>query len=36
MAELVVPTLGEGIVEVRIVAFAKQPGDEVAKDEVLD
>ena len=35
MAELVVPTLGEGIVEVRIVAFAKQPGDEVAKDEVL-
>ncbi len=35
MTELVVPTMGEGIVEVRIVAFAKQPGDEVAKDEVL-
>ncbi|MFF7856439.1 amino acid adenylation domain-containing protein [Streptomyces sp. NPDC007904] len=32
---LSVPRLGEGIVEVRIVRFLKQPGDAVAKDEVV-
>ncbi|MFF9778180.1 amino acid adenylation domain-containing protein [Streptomyces sp. NPDC013978] len=32
---LSVPRLGEGIVEVRIVRFLKQPGDTVAKDEVV-
>ncbi|WP_159682402.1 beta-ketoacyl synthase N-terminal-like domain-containing protein [Streptomyces sp. Tu 2975] len=32
---LSVPRLGEGIVEVRIVRLLKQPGDTVAKDEVV-
>ncbi|MFD3478745.1 amino acid adenylation domain-containing protein [Streptomyces sp. NPDC058695] len=32
---LSVPRLGEGIVEVRIVRFLKQPGDAIAKDEVV-
>ncbi|MFI2710522.1 amino acid adenylation domain-containing protein [Micromonospora sp. NPDC018662] len=32
---LTVPQLGEGIVEVRILCLLKQPGDTVAKDELL-
>ncbi|GAA3755601.1 amino acid adenylation domain-containing protein [Salinactinospora qingdaonensis] len=35
MRSLVVPQLGEGIVEVRIVRLLKDPGDRVAKDEVI-
>jgi 3-oxoacyl-(acyl-carrier-protein) synthase/pyruvate/2-oxoglutarate dehydrogenase complex dihydrolipoamide acyltransferase (E2) component len=35
MTNLVVPQIGEGIVEVRIVALAKRPGESVARDEVV-
>ncbi|MFI6099275.1 amino acid adenylation domain-containing protein [Lentzea sp. NPDC051213] len=35
MTRLVVPQLGEGIVEVRIVRLLKKPGDRVARDEVV-
>ncbi|MEU0880582.1 amino acid adenylation domain-containing protein [Lentzea sp. NPDC005914] len=35
MTRLVVPQLGEGIVEVRIVHLLKKPGDRVARDEVV-
>src|SRR5690348_11142092 len=35
MTRLVVPQLGEGIVEVRIVRLLKKPGERVARDEVV-
>ncbi|HTI21787.1 MAG TPA: amino acid adenylation domain-containing protein [Kutzneria sp.] len=35
MTRLAVPQLGEGIVEVRILSLRKQPGERVAKDEVV-
>src|SRR3954463_15593848 len=35
MTRLTVPQLGEGIVEVKIIGLRKQPGDPVAKDEVV-
>ncbi|GGU32341.1 non-ribosomal peptide synthetase [Lentzea flava] len=35
MTRLVVPQLGEGIVEVRIVHLLKKPGDRVGRDEVV-
>lgn len=33
MVDLVVPQIGEGLQEARIVAFLKQPGEAVARDE---
>ncbi|MGW2421091.1 amino acid adenylation domain-containing protein [Streptomyces sp. NPDC001709] len=35
LTTLTIPRLGEGIVEVRMVRLLKQPGETVAKDEVL-
>lgn len=33
--ELVIPQLGEGLYQVQIVSFLKEPGDSVARDEPL-
>ncbi|MFN3689870.1 MAG: biotin/lipoyl-containing protein, partial [Fimbriimonadales bacterium] len=33
IVEVVVPQLGEGLQEVRVIRFLKQPGDRVERDE---
>lgn len=35
MVEVLVPQMGEGLTEVRILEFQKQPGDQVQRDELL-
>ncbi|MFN7018334.1 MAG: 2-oxo acid dehydrogenase subunit E2 [Fimbriimonadales bacterium] len=35
IVEVVVPQLGEGLQEVRVIRFLKQPGDHVARDEQI-
>ena len=33
IVEVIVPQLGEGLQEVRVMRFLKQPGERVARDE---